>query len=224
MRQKLFLVTLGAGVIFAAVVAFRLDFNNSPTREPVKQPGSHFFKPRAFPQGKIDLSALAAARNQTRQMRDVLAGDQPIWQQRGPNNIQGRVTDLAVDPNNDNIAYAAAAEGGVFRTADGGASWTALFDEMPSLSVGAVSIDPSNPNVILAGTGEVNPGGGSVAYGGTGLYRSNDQGQSWTLLGLANSGSIGRIVVHPRQLQHHPRCRHGPFVGGRAGPGCLSDR
>ncbi len=130
-------------------------------------------------------------------MRDLTTGTGSVWQQRGPNNIQGRVTSIAVDPTDAGVAYVAAAEGGIFRTTDGGNSWTAMFDDMPTLSVGAVALDPSNPNVVVAGTGEVNPGGGSVAYGGSGLYRSQDQGETWSSIGLENSGSIGRVVVHP---------------------------
>ena len=121
----------------------------------------------------------------------------PAWTQRGPNNIQGRVTDIAVDPGNNQVAYVAAAEGGIFRTTDSGETWTPMFDFEESLSMGAVAIDPLNPNVIYAGTGEVNPGGGSLAYGGAGIYRSSDFGITWTNIGLANSGSIGRIVIHP---------------------------
>jgi photosystem II stability/assembly factor-like uncharacterized protein len=191
----LFSLVLGLG----CCVAGWFSINQSDTRnyEPVKQPSSHFFKQRAFPVGKIDIGALATARLETFRRRGAPNKSEPQWQQRGPYNIQGRVTDIGVDPSDENIAYAAAAEGGIFRTLNGGATWTPLFDDMPSLSMGAVALDPQNPDVVLAGTGEVNPGGGSVAYGGTGIYRSADQGETWIHLGLENSGSIGRIVVHP---------------------------
>ena len=72
---------------------------------------------------------------------------------------------------------------------------------MPTLSIGALAIDPNNANVIYAGTGEVNPGGGSVAYGGAGLFRSINQGDTWELIGLENSGSIGRIQIDPANSQ-----------------------
>ena len=76
-----------------------------------------------------------------------------------------------------------------------------VFDDMPALAIGAVAVDPSNPAVVYAGTGEVNPGGGSMAYGGAGLFRSTNSGVDWTLAGLENSGSIGRIVVDPTNSQ-----------------------
>jgi len=60
-----------------------------------------------------------------------------------------------------------------------------------------VALDPSNPSTVYVGTGEVNPGGGSVAYGGAGIFRSLDQGDTWESLGLEESGSIGRIRVDP---------------------------
>ena len=173
--------------------------NEFSERESGKQPSSHFFDQRAFPFGKVDLVALRNAR-ETKRVQQQQVNALPFgngWQQRGPNNIQGRITSIAVDPSDENVAYVGAAEGGVFKTSDAGATWVPMFDDQPSLSIGAVAIDPSNPDVIYAGTGEVNPGGGSVAYGGTGLYRSIDAGQSWQSIGLENSGSIGRIVVDP---------------------------
>ena len=173
---------------------------NPKANLPAKLPSSHFFEQRAFPFGKVDLPAIAQARQikmQQQLVNNALPNASQAWLQRGPNNIQGRVTSIAVDQTNDQIAYIGAAEGGVFKTTDAGNSWTPTFDNQPSISIGAVAIDPSNPNVVYAGTGEVNPGGGSVAYGGTGLYRSVNAGLSWTQIGLVDSGSIGRIVIHP---------------------------
>jgi photosystem II stability/assembly factor-like uncharacterized protein len=164
--------------------------------DPSRAPNDWFFSQRAYPHGRIPVERVRAARAQAAVLRALGPGD-PIWTPRGPENIPGRITDLAVDPNNDDIVFAGTAEGGVFRTLDAGQTWTPLFDEMPALSIGAVAIDPSDSMVIYAGTGEVNPGGGSIAYGGAGLFRSIDQGDTWTLVGLENSGSIGRIVIDP---------------------------
>src|SRR5689334_9286023 len=68
----------------------------------------------------------------------------------------GRVNAIAVDPRNGDIAYAAAAQGGVWKTEDGGATWTARTDALSSLSSGAVALDPANPDVVYYGTGEQN--------------------------------------------------------------------
>ena len=152
---------------------------------------------RAFPLGGIPRDRWRLAQAQAAALKLAEGPASASWTPRGPTNIGGRITDIAVHPQNDDIVYAATAEGGVLRSTDGGQSWTPLFDEQPVLSIGAVAIDPSNPDVIYAGTGEVNPGGGSVAYGGAGLFRSIDQGDSWEFIGLPESGSIGRIRIDP---------------------------
>ena len=188
-------------VIAAVICVIALNARRDATDTlPSKEPNSHFFDQRAYPVGRIDLQALNRARETRRRQRLVnlvLPSSGEVWQQRGPNNIQGRITSIAVDPTNENIAYVGAAEGGIFKTTNAGATWVPLFDDQPSLSIGAVAIDPSDPDIVYAGTGEVNPGGGSVAYGGTGLYRSTDAGMTWEWVGLADSGSIGRVVIHP---------------------------
>ncbi len=163
-----------------------------------KAPNPWFHAKRAYPQGEIPHEAWREAQLQAAALR-AEAGDrdQAQWDLEGPTNIGGRITCMAVDPRDDDVVYAGAAEGGVLRSVDAGQHWTPLFDHMPSLSIGAMVLDPSNADRIYVGTGEVNPGGGSVAYGGTGLYRSDDQGATWISLGLEETGSIGRIVVDP---------------------------
>jgi len=168
---------------------------------PVKTPNPWFHAQRAYPIGFIPLDRWRAAQEQARQLEAAAPVRGGSWVPRGPTNIGGRITDVAVDPLDADIVYAGAAEGGVLRTTDGGQHWTALFDDQPSLAIGALAIDPNDRNTIYAGTGEVNPGGGSVAYGGSGLYRSTDMGDSWISLGLENSGSIGRIVIDPGDSQ-----------------------
>ena len=170
--------------------------------KPVRAPNNWFFVERAWPQMEINLDAWQDAQLQARALKaDFRAKSQRVviepWYQRGPTNIGGRITSIAVDPRDQNVVYAGCAEGGVMRSTDAGQHWTMTFDDQPSLSIGAVALDPVDPDIVYAGTGEVNPGGGSVAYGGTGLYRSLDQGDTWTAIGLENSGSIGRIVIDP---------------------------
>lgn len=165
--------------------------------KPPRAPNSWFFAERAHPHGRIPLERWREAREQAALLKAKSSSRSAPWIPRGPTNIGGRVTDIAVDPLDGDIVFAAAAEGGVLRSLDAGQSWTPLFDDQSTLSMGAVAIDPTNPQVVYAGTGEVNPGGGSVVYGGTGLFRSIDHGDSWTQIGLENSGSIGRICIDP---------------------------
>jgi photosystem II stability/assembly factor-like uncharacterized protein len=161
-----------------------------------RTPNPWFFLERAYPFGRIPRELWQQAQLEARALK-ARGGQRGTWEFRGPTNIGGRMTDLAVDPVDAAVAFAGAAEGGVLRTTDRGQHWTPLFDDQPALSVGAVALDPGNPQVVYAGTGEVNPGGGSVAYGGAGIFRSTDRGDSWTPLGLEAVGSIGRIRIDP---------------------------
>jgi photosystem II stability/assembly factor-like uncharacterized protein len=162
----------------------------------VRAPNPWFFLERAYPFGRIPREIWREAQFQARALREEKAS-RGSWDFRGPNNIGGRITDLAVDPADASVAFAAAAEGGVLRTTDSGQHWTPLFDQEAALSVGAIALDPLDSQIVYAGTGEVNPGGGSVAYGGIGVLRSTDHGGSWTPLGLEATGSIGRIRIDP---------------------------
>jgi photosystem II stability/assembly factor-like uncharacterized protein len=120
------------------------------------------------------------------------------WFPLGPTNVNGRVKSLAMHPSNSNILYAGAANGGVWKSTNGGDSWTTRWKFEDSLAIGAVATAPSNGNVVYAGTGEDTPGW-SPSYGGVGLYKSADGGGTWTL--IANTSQVGsrcnKIVVHP---------------------------
>ena len=115
----------------------------------------------------------------------------------GTYTFSGRITAIAIHPTNANIAYVGGAQGGVWKTADHGATWTPLTDTQKSLAIGAIAIDPTNPNVIYAGTGEAN--NSCDSYFGAGILKSTDGGATWTLIAatpFANS-SISRIIVNP---------------------------
>jgi photosystem II stability/assembly factor-like uncharacterized protein len=117
------------------------------------------------------------------------------WTNIGPSNTGGRITSLAISPENDNIIYAGAASGGVFKSTDFGTNWTPIFDNQQTQSIGDVVLDPNDDEVVYVGTGEPNTGGGSITYDGIGLYRSSDGGNSWNSLGLKNVGTIGKVAI-----------------------------
>ncbi len=98
-------------------------------------------------------------------------------------------------PGDINIYYFGSASGGIFKTTDGGAHWTPIFDDEPVQSIGSLAIAPSDSNVIWAGTGEAKLR--SNISIGAGIYKSTDAGENWTLMGLEKTGRIGRIVIHP---------------------------
>ncbi|HYJ07338.1 MAG TPA: hypothetical protein VEX43_19570 [Chthoniobacterales bacterium] len=122
------------------------------------------------------------------------------WQFVGPTNIGGRVVDVAVDPVAPDTIYVAAATGGVWKSTDAGAQFTSIWPAQNPQSMGALVI--TSNGILFAGIGEANPGGGSITYGGSGVYRSVDGGATWQHVGLTNSGAIGRIAVDPTDPQH----------------------
>ncbi len=114
----------------------------------------------------------------------------------GPAINSGRVSDLAVHPEDHHVFYVAVASGNLWKTVNGGITWQPIFDDEASYAVGCVTLDPNNPHVVWVGTGE-NNSQRSVAFG-DGVYKSLDGGQNWTNVGLENSEHIGMIVVDPR--------------------------
>lgn len=117
------------------------------------------------------------------------------WTFAGPTNIGGRVLDIAVDPQQPDTFYVAAASGGVWKSEDAGRTFSSRWPDELSQAIGALTISPDG--TLYAGTGETGPGGGSMTYGGTGLYRSADGGATWQLSGLPDPSRVARIAVDP---------------------------
>jgi photosystem II stability/assembly factor-like uncharacterized protein len=120
----------------------------------------------------------------------------PPWRFEGPTNIGGRIVDVAVDPNHRDTEYIAAASGGVWKTSDAGTTFKPAWPVDHPQSMGAIAMAPDG--TLYVGTGETNPGGGSITYGGSGVYRSTDGGRTWRRMGLTDSSTIGRIVIDPK--------------------------
>ena len=113
----------------------------------------------------------------------------------GPAFLSGRIADIAVNPRDKSVWFVAAGSGGVWKTSNAGTTWTPVFQDQPSYSIGEVTLDPSNPEIVWVGTGE-NVSGRHVGWG-DGVYRSRDGGRTWQRMGLDKSEHIGRILVHP---------------------------
>ncbi|MEP2023809.1 MAG: glycosyl hydrolase [Reichenbachiella sp.] len=116
----------------------------------------------------------------------------------GPTIMSGRVTDLAVDPNNPLHFYVAYASGGLWETKNGGTSYEPLFDNEMVMSIGDIAVN-WNTKTIYVGTGENNSSRSS--YSGIGIFKSTNNGKTWTHIGLADTQHIGRIVLHPTNDQ-----------------------
>lgn len=163
---------------------------------PLAEPADTMTAARALADGSAPTGLdLAAALEQARLVADTTAEVAPEtagldWAMVGPTNIGGRLTDIAVG---DGAVYAATANGGVWRSTDGGDTFEPAWPDDLTQAIGALAITPSG--TLLAGTGELNPGGGSITFGGTGMYRSTDGGDTWALVGLEESGTFGRIMA-----------------------------
>jgi photosystem II stability/assembly factor-like uncharacterized protein len=129
----------------------------------------------------------------------------------GPAVTSGRIVGFAVHPGNRGHYYVASASGGVWKTTNAGTSWTPIFDEQGSYSIGCVALDPKNPHVVWVGTGE-NNSQRSVGYG-DGVYRSDDGGKSWRKVGLEKSEHIGKILIDPRNSDVGYVAAQGPLWG-----------
>ena len=129
----------------------------------------------------------------------------------GPAFTSGRVSGFAVDPTNISRYYVAVASGGVWKTVNAGITWTPVFDNEASYSIGAIALDPKNPLTVWVGTGE-NNSQRSVSYG-NGVYKSDDGGRTWRNVGLKTSEHIGRIAIDPKDSNIVYIASQGPLWG-----------
>ena len=129
----------------------------------------------------------------------------------GPGVASGRVMSIAVNPKNKFEYYVGVASGGVWKTVNDGTTWSPVFDDQGSYSVGWVALDPNDASVVWVGSGESNSQR-SVAWG-DGIYRSDDGGKDWQNLGLKKSEHVGRIVIDPRDSKVVYVAAEGPLWG-----------
>ncbi|MCO6451181.1 MAG: hypothetical protein J5I90_10390 [Caldilineales bacterium] len=173
-----------------------------------------FWDQRSYPLDTIPVDADLKAIEQANGMVAAQSADQS-WQSLGPNsidngliglhscdqydcgawrtNVSGRTKVIVFNPSNPNTIYIATAVGGIWKSTDGGASYTPITNDQPSHAFHSFAIDPTNPNILYAGTGELQ------GYYGVGLLKSTNGGQSWTLLGesLFKGLVISGIAIHP---------------------------
>ena len=132
--------------------------------------------------------------------RPVNESDDPllksfVWRAIGPANMGGRIDDIAVDEKNPSTFYLGFASGGLWKTTNNGTTFTPIFDEYRISSIGDIALAPSNPDIIYVGTGEPNNRQSST-FGG-GMFKSTDGGKKFEYVGLKETQSIARVVVHP---------------------------
>jgi photosystem II stability/assembly factor-like uncharacterized protein len=112
----------------------------------------------------------------------------------GPAGMSGRVTAIDVVLSQPSVIYAGAASGGVWRSTSGGINWEPVFDEAPVQAIGAIKINQNNPSEIWVGTGEGNPRNSQNS--GEGIFKTLDGGKTWKPMGLKDSRTIHRIIIH----------------------------
>ena len=157
----------------------------------------------------------------------LVSPDAAMWQPLGPAPIpvnsttsySGRVSAIAVHPTNPNIVYVGTAQGGLYRTLDGGTTWTPLMDSALSLAIGAVAISPSDPTTVFVGTGEAGLCG-SGCFIGVGLYRITNADTNPVLSPVMNQGTSGGDVFSGRAISRvivHPTNPNILYVGSTSG-------
>lgn len=181
------------------------------------------------------------------EMAEAIEMSQPKWQPLGPQPItngntgsvqrpvSGRATAIALHPNYDGVnnqtVYLGTAQGGIWRTTNNGTTWTPIADNEDSLAIGSLAIDPVNPNVIYAGTGEGNSSADS--YYGAGLLKSTDSGNTWQLIAGPASATapnhpafrgvaIMRVAIDPSNTQTIYLCTRSASAAGPANGGSVA--
>ncbi len=205
---------------FASSIAFlQVDLRKVAETEKVLLRENAFYQKRAYPFKQIPEGARQRALKQLERdfsLQPLASEEIRKWQPLGPSavfngqpldpqnsppiNISGRATAVIVQPGDPDKIFLGTAQGGVWRTKDGGKSWQPLTDNLPSLAVGALAMSPQDPSVLLLGTGEANFSGDS--YYGAGVFKSTDGGDNWVQIGdLPTRARISRIVFNPNNTK-----------------------
>ena len=183
-------------VLVFAVFGCASPSEKNPLTTQDETPHDFMFMQRAYPTGEIksDAYSNAIGWKKEQQQRSNAA---VLWEFAGPTNVGGRITDIEIPNDQAETYYVGTASGGVFKTTDGGSNWLPIFDDQEILSIGDIEISENNTETIWVGTGEVNAGGGSLAYDGNGVFKSTNAGITWQSKGLPNVGSISKIGIDP---------------------------
>ncbi len=148
----------------------------------------------------LQLNAQRNKKKQAEPAKQFELSDQMVGMMKfrsiGPAAYSGRISDLAVNPDNVSEYYVGVASGGLWKTINHGTTFEPIFDDQPVFSIGCLAMDPNNSNVVWVGTGENNTQR-NLAYG-DGVYKTTDGGKSFTNMGLKTSSQIGKIMIDPR--------------------------
>jgi len=185
-------VLFGLSFLFLEKNIQNKPISNLKMEKNFNYPSEWYDYQRTYPNGKLNQKNYLKAMKQvvTQQRKSTSIID---WEFAGPTNIGGRISDIEIHKDHPNTIYVGAASGGIFKTIDEGVNWENIFTDVPTIGIGDIEIDPNNENIIYAGTGESNAS--SNTFMGSGIYKSEDAGNTWNNIGLENSAFIGRIIV-----------------------------
>ena len=146
--------------------------------------------------GQEDLSPLFSSFKQYQKAK-LQTSFNVEWISAGPVLNSARVEAVQGDPRNPGTMYIAFGSGNLWKTIDNGLTWKPIFENQPALGIGDIALAPSDSKIIYVGTGESLRKNRNFTMPGTGIYRSDDSGNSWRHLGLENTWHISEIAVHP---------------------------
>ena len=209
------MIRLIFGGLALALICFSFVLLSTDTPPPVeaqRYPSEQGWIKRTYPHFKSDPAAMHQARLSLKSLEEASKGARfGEWEFAGPTNVGGRISDIEFDPLDPTIVYAGAATGGIFKSIDEGRTWEPIFDDQAFLPIGDLAVDPSNSNIIYAGTGESN--GGHNNFAGGGLFKSTDAGATWSHSGLESTVSIGRVLVDPKRTNRVFVAAVGSYFG-----------
>ncbi len=151
---------------------------------------------RPAPSGAASFAERQASWERHRELEETSMFHGLEWRNVGPVVQGGRVVDIESVPGEPYTFYVAYASAGLWKTTNNGVTFEPLFDDQPTIIMGDIAVDPQKPQTIWVGSGENNSSRSS--YGGYGVFRSDDGGESWRHVGLGDSDRIGRVLVDPR--------------------------
>ncbi len=180
---------------------YKIPKYHKTKEEKILGPKANFWEIRSFPKNDIDISAYRKGQEQANKLKQELLKRKNVrsWELAGPTNVGGRISDLQIDRNDENIIWAGTASGGVWKSLDKGETWNPVFDDLPIMTIGAIALDPNDSQICYAGTGEASAS--SFSFYGNGIYKTTDGGNTWEHLGLENSSYISRLRVDPNNSQ-----------------------
>ena len=158
-------------------------------------PADNLYHQRSYPYIHLNYRAISRSISYTKILKSVKTPMNGQWENIGMQNIGGRITAVAIAPDNAQVWLIGSASGGMFKTTDLGQTFVPVFDEQERIAIGAIRYAPTDGQRVYAGTGEANAAANMACFFGNGVYRSDDGGETWVHKGLDETHHIGRIAI-----------------------------